>query len=402
MMNKRICLFIVLLLLFIPSYNVKAKSIQDFKNELASLEKKYKEATDKKNLTSSEIKALTDEINTITASINSIKADIRKAESDIIDSQNEIEEKKNETDELLKFLQVTSGENVYLEYIFEAESYTDFIYRYSVVSQLTEHNETLMRELETLVTELETKKEEFSKKQKELENSSSTLNSKIATLRINLEGYKEEGTTIEEDIADMKKQIKKYQDMGCSNNEDVVACTTRINNANKGGTVSINAKGWSYPLAWGCVTSEYTGYAIRDDWSGGGSHHGIDLDCVSEGTKVYAAANGVVARIVYRSSCGGNMVWVYHNVNGTPYTSVYMHLLTISVSENQVVTPQTVIGGVGGGSTASYDNCTGGAHLHFGIAYGHNAFSFNGHSFNPRNIINFPALYYNGGGYFSR
>ena len=89
-------------------------------------------------------------------------------------------------------------------------------------------------------------------------------------------------------------------------------------------------------------------------------------------------------------------------VNGIPYTTVYLHLLRISVSVDQVVTPQTKIGEVGGYSTQSYDNCTTGAHLHFGMAYGHNAYNFNANSFNPRNIINFPALYYSGGGYFSR
>lgn len=174
-----------------------------------------------------------------------------------------------------------------------------------------------------------------------------------------------------------------------------------VENINSG-NVTITATDWSYPLNWGCVTSEYTGYNIREDWSGGGGHHGIDLDCVSEGTTAYPAANGVVARIVNYSSCGGNQVWVYHNVNGIPYTTVYLHLLRISVSVDQVVTPQTKIGEVGGYSTQSYDNCTTGAHLHFGMAYGHNAYNFNANSFNPRNIINFPALYYSGGGYFSR
>ena len=79
-----------------------------------------------------------------------------------------------------------------------------------------------------------------------------------------------------------------------------------------------------------------------------------------------------------------------------------MHLLSISVSEGQSVTPATKVGEVGGGSTASYDGCTGGTHLHFGLAYGHNAYSFNANSFNPRNVFNFPALIYNGGGYFKR
>lgn len=395
-MNKKI-LFLILTLMFIimPFRVVEAKTLGDLKNELKALEKKQAEAENKKNLTESEINSLTNEINKITANIEKIKEDIKTTEADIIESENEIEEKREETDELLKFLQVSSGENVYLEYIFEADSYTDFIYRYSVVSQLTEYNNNLMEELETLVTELEAKKVEFNNKKSNLEKESGQLTSKIAVLRVNLEGYKEEGTTIEEDIKDMKEQIEGLEDKGCKDNENITTCGRS--------TGMINARGWSYPLSWGCVTSEYVGYGERLDWSGSVSgHHGIDLDCVGEGTTVYAAASGMVARVVYYSSCGGNMVWVYHNVNGVPYTTVYMHLLSISVSEGQTVTPDTKIGGVGGGSTMSYDSCTGGTHLHFGIAYGHNAYGFNSYSFNPRNIYSFPALVYSGGGYFSR
>lgn len=398
-------LLFMIVLFLVPCVNVNAKTLGQMRSELKKLQSQKAEADSKKNLTDSQISALTDEINTITSNISQTKNDIKSTEDDIIKNQNEIEAKEEETNELLKFLQVSSGENVYLEYIFEADSYTDFIYRYSVVSQLTEHNNELMQELSVLVDNLETKKKELAGKQSKLESESSDLNSKMAVLKVNLQNYKEEGTTLEEDINDMKKKIKEYDDLGCRDNEDVTSCIARINSSkgSGGGTTVINATGWSYPLTWGCVTSEYVGYGNRTDWSGSVSgHHGIDLDCVSEGTKVYAAATGVVARIVRYSSCGGNMVWVYHNINGVPYTTVYMHLLSISAYENQIVTPSTVIGAVGGGSTASYDNCTGGSHLHFGMAYGHNAYNFNANSLNPRNIINFPALYYNGGGYFSR
>lgn len=392
-MSKKAIILIGVILLIFPFTTANAKTLGDLKNELASLEKKYAEAQNKKNLTDAEITSLTDEINTVASNINQIKADIKTTEDDITKSQNEIEEKKEETDELLKFLQISSGENVYLEYIFKADSYTDFIYRYSVVSQLTEYNNNLMKELTELVAKLEEEKKELATKRSNLESKSSELNSKIMVLRGNLATYKEEGATIEDDIKDMKASIKKYEDKGCKNNENIATC---------GNSGMINASGWYYPLSWGCVTSEYTGFNIRPDWSGGGGHHAIDLDCVSEGTNVYAAANGVVARIVRYSSCGGNMVWIYHNVNGVPYTTVYMHLLKIYATEDQVVTPSTVIGAVGGGSTASYDNCTGGTHLHFGIAHGHNAYNFNNNSFNPRNIYKFPALIYSGGGYFSR
>lgn len=396
MMNKKIVFFIIALMcLVIPFTEVDAKTLGDLKRELAELERKQAEAESKKNLTEEEIKKVSNEINTISSNIENIKEDIKNTETEIIESENEIEAKKEETNELLKFLQVSSGENVYLEYIFEADSYTDFIYRYSVVSQLTEYNNNLMEELKTLVNELETKKQEFNEKKIRLEKQSGELTSKVAVLRLNLEDYKEEGTTIEEDIKDMKDKIKDYEDIDCKDNEDITTCGRS--------TGMVNAKGWSYPLAWGCVTSEYVGFGQRLDWSGPASgHHGIDLDCVEEGTTVYAAAAGVVARIVERSSCGGNMVWVYHNVNGRQYTTVYMHLLYISVKTGQTVSPQTKIGGLGGGSTKSYDRCTGGKHLHFGMAYGHNAYSFNNYSFNPRNIYSFPGIIYSSGKYFSR
>ena len=38
-------------------------------------------------------------------------------------------------------------------------------------------------------------------------------------------------------------------------------------------------------------------------------HWGIDLDA-AEGTPVYATAAGVVSGVVYRNSCGGNMVFL--------------------------------------------------------------------------------------------
>ena len=85
-----------------------------------------------------------------------------------------------------------------------------------------------------------------------------------------------------------------------------------------------------------------------------------------------------------------------------------MHLLNITkgLYVGQIVTTKTVIGGVGGWSTwtqnGGYDRCTGGTHLHFGMAEGHNAFNFNPYAFNPREIFAFPKLIYSGGGYFYR
>lgn len=396
-MNKvrYVGIMFLLLILLIPS-RTEAQTLQDLYDQLADLQAKYNNNSNNRNLTENQIKQLNGEISNITVTIENTRKEIKQAEIDIENSKTEIANKKVETDGLIQFLQVSNGGNIYLEYLFDAENYTDFIYRYEVVKQLTNYNSDLIDELEALIINLQKKEKELKEKNIKLDNDRKELTKKVNTLSYNLANIKSEGVDIEEDIKNLKQVIKSYEDMGCSRYQDVTTCAG-----------SINAFGWKYPMTRGCVTSEYTGWNQRLDWSGGGGHHAIDLDCVGEGTNVYAAANGTIARIAFYG-CGGNAVYITHNVNGKKYTTVYMHLLHVAqgMYVGKVVTDQTVIGYVGGWSTSTanggYDSCTTGAHLHFGIAEGHNAWDFNSYSINPREIFSFPSLIYNGGGYFYR
>ena len=399
---KKVLIIFSLLLFSIP-FVVKAETLQDMNNKLAKLQAEYNQNKNNKNLTQAEINKANTEIANINASIEKTREEIKQAEKDIETSKDKIEQKKEETDGMLQFLQVSNGGNIYLEYLFDAESYTDFIYRYEVVKQLTNYNSDLIDELEALILDLQKKEKELAEKNVKLEQDRKTLSSKVKTLQYSLASFESEGVEIEKDIADLKKQIKVYEDLGCSRNQDVEVCLQQVTAAK-----AINASGWKYPLNKGCVTSEYTGFGLRSDWSGGGGHHAIDLDCVSEGVPVYAAADGIVERVTTFTSCGGNTVYIYHTVNGKKYTTVYMHLLYFAsgLKSNQVVTDNTVIGYVGGWSTSSEhggsDRCTSGTHLHFGIAEGWHAYDFNYYSINPRELFAFPSLVYNGGGYFYR
>ncbi len=392
MKNKTILFFLLIFMIF--PYNVYARTLQDLYDELASLQSELASNKNSRSLTQGEVNNLQEEILNINRTIERQKEEIAQAEEDIEKSEESIIEKGKETDELLRFLQVTTGENKYLEYLFEADSYTDFIYRYEVVKQLSNYNSTLIKELEQLIIDLENKQVELEEKNKQLEVDRKNLNSKLNTLRYNLASFDKEGASLEDDIANMKKQIKAYEDMGCKKDQDLDKCTA-----------TINAYGWKLPVSKGCVSSNY---GWRSFWLNGrvvtDFHYGMDLSCMSEGSPVYAAADGVVFSIVNRSSCGGNMVYIRHTVNGKKYTTVYMHLLRFGdgIKLNAVVTDSTVIGYVGGGSTRSYDGCTSGTHLHFGMASGWPNYGFSSYTFDPRKIFAFPAEIGAGGGYFYR
>lgn len=391
---KRKLVFLTTLVIMIFPFNVYAKTLQDLYNELASLQSELASNKNSRALTENEVNKLQEEILNINRTIEKQKEEIEEAEEDIHESEDSIIEKGKETDELLKFLQVTTGENKYLEYLFEADSYTDFIYRYEVVKQLSNYNSTLIKELETLIKELEQKQIDLEKKNEQLDIDRKNLNTKLNTLRYNLASFDKEGASLEDDIANMNKQIKAYEDMGCKKDQDLDKCTA-----------TINAFGWKFPVAKGCVTSNF---GWRTFWLNGRTvtdyHYGMDLSCMSEGSPVYAAADGIIYSIINRSNCGGNMVYIRHMVNGKKYTTVYMHLLSFgdAVRLNGVVTDSTVIGYVGGWSTRSYDGCTSGTHLHFGIASGWPDYGFSSYAFDPRKIFAFPQEIGSGGGYFYR
>lgn len=124
----------------------------------------------------------------------------------------------------------------------------------------------------------------------------------------------------------------------------------------------------------------------------------------SGNVNVYASGSGIVSGITWKSRCGGNMVFIHHKTKtGATYTTIYMHLYQVYVSVNQVVTPSTVIGLMGGNPRnpnapgyTPWDSCTTGAHSHFQVATGLYGVDYSSwstlraRSFNARNFINLP------------
>lgn len=416
---KKFILFLLIFVLIFPSF-VSAQTLNGMYSELKKLQSEQSKVLNGKKMTEDEIKKLKTEISGIEANIAEMEVQIKKTEEDIVQNMNDIDLKKLETNQMLLYLQLKNArESSMLEYVFAASDYTDFIYRYSVVTQMSNYNTDLVNELKSLVDELNVKKEELTKQEMELSNQKQQQSVKLATLNANMKELTEEGTSIDDDIKSLKLDISKYEKMGCSKNEDTGACVLRIaeeqrkreeakrkaeeaarrasqssgNSSSSGGSSApVSSSGWVLPVSSAYVTSQFQ--IVRTDCygCGGSSHRGIDLG-VGEGTPVYAAANGTVAYVVTSGtslSCGGIKVYLYHVVDGRLYTTVYMHLLRASVSYGQSVTTNTVIGYSGGRSTATsyggYDYCTTGAHLHFGVASGNSVSSFNSYAFNPRNL----------------
>ena len=402
-MKKKFSILLVILLLvaFVTGpINVNAKAAEtlaDLRKELTALQKQKKDYDSQKKNTQAEINNKTSAVAQANKDIEQAENDIEASKIKITESQAEIKKISAETEELLRFMQIMNGENAYLEYVTGASSITEMIMRLEAIDQITTYNRESLDKLKELIKQNEQLQVDLAAKQVELEAKIVEYENKINSLGKDLSELAEVTEDIDDQIKNQKALIQSYEDMGCKENQKLSECVNIAKNA-----------GWLKPLKKGRVTSLW-GYRLHPTKGYYKFHNGIDLG-ISEGTKIYAAAAGTVAAITKKASCGGNKVYVHSYVNGKAYTHYYFHLLKINVSVGDKVTTDTIIGTVGGYSTSDdrggYDECTTGAHLHFGIAKGFylggGAEGYSSYSKFTSNSINPPGFPGKGVWFYSR
>lgn len=365
-------IFSVLFSYFVNPAPVIAKPFEqqtlgDLQNELASLKRKKAENEAQKEETKKQIQAKKNAIAQAEKDIDQAEKDIEEAEEKIVASNKRIEGLKEQTEKIMKALQQLQNKNVYVEYVSDASSITDLVMRLAAIEQITSSNQKNLDDLKALIRQNEQLKVDLAEKQKYLEKKIPEYQSAIESLYGNLESYDKFELDIDTQIKTAEENVKDYEQRSIKKygtiRKDVLLLDL------------MDSSSWLKPLNKGTVTS-LQGYRTHPVTGAKYSFHsGIDIGGNAEGTPVYAAAGGKVSGIIYRYKCGGNMVYVDVVIDGKPYTTFYYHLLTINVKVGQTVNHQTVIGTVGGGSTSTsrggYDQCTTGAHLHFGVMNGY-------------------------------
>ena len=355
-------------------------SLKDLKDKLEKDKQKVNAVAAKQKQVQANIKKIEKELDDVADEIDQCEANIKTSKEKVVSLETDIKNKQAEIDNLLNFLEISDGENVYMEYIFKSKSFTDFIYRSAVIEQLTKYNDELIDEMYNLIDENKKEQEKLAKEIDQSEEAITKLNKVLAKYNLSMEDLVDDHKDAKADYEASKKEVEAYEKLykqhGCSESTAILDC------------IDIPyADGFVRPTTKGVITSEY-GLRYHPTLHYYRMHNGIDIG-VPTNTPVYASAAGIVSKITKvanpnkrNSSCGGNVVYVKHRVNGKEYTTAYMHLHSISVKLNDFVTIGTVVGKSGGGE--SYDYCTTGPHLHFGIMKG-------GSYVNPRNYVSFPA-----------
>ncbi|MFF2752207.1 murein hydrolase activator EnvC family protein [Psychrobacillus sp. NPDC058041] len=389
-----------------------ANSLSDLKNEKKQLEQKKDSIHSNIKETESKIDQNGSKIDQINAQIQALDTEILKTEDNISKVLNEIklttdqieklhvsiaelERKIEERDELLKerirAVQVSGGSVSYLDVLLGANSFIDFIDRFSAVSTLMEADRTILKEQADDKKQLEEQKLSLEKKLNDQEE----RKSKLGNLKASLDKQKKsKGTLIDQLEAEQAKLHTQKQELE-TEYDDILELSEDVQNkiiaeqkriaeiarkaaeekkrkaeeerkrqqAASGSSVAVpdvSPGAWTKP-ANGRLTSGYGG-RVHPIYGSEKFHYGVDF-ANSIGTPVISAADGVVS---YASplSTYGNVIMVTHSIDGQIFTSLYAHLSSIKVSVGQVVSKGQIIGAIGttGNST--------GPHLHFEIHIG--------------------------------
>ncbi len=338
------------------------QNLQGLKNKANAQDQKTAKTKNEISVAKSNIFSSQEEIKKNEKIISDAKIEIAKLNIEIAQLQEEL---KNQ----LNFEQATKGENIYLEFIFNSESYADLVYRYAIAEQIASHrNEKINNWNEKIDYNTQLQKE-LAEREIELAKKIAQLEKEVVYLGKAYDNDSDVLMSIKDEIKSTQEYINYLVEIGCGENESISTC--------------LNVNGDIYfrkPMTKGTITS-YFGYRTHPTTGEKYSYHNaIDIGGSQEGTNIYSSANGVVAKVITASmsdpKCGGRQVYVYHNIAGKLYTTAYYHLLAIKVKVGDVVTSNTVVGTLGGGKSTPWDYdaygrpCSTGPHLHFVVAEG--------------------------------
>lgn len=374
---KKVRVLIILFVMFmVVPCTVNAETIADYRARIKAIEKEKAEKEKQSAEVQGRIDAANKRINEISVQIVQGRKEQENTQKEIERLDNEISIKDEEIKDLVAFYQISSSDNFYLKYIFGADSFEDFIYRFSVAEQLTDANDKLVDEMNALIKENEIKVKELKAQEVKLNALDNEIKAELEKLGDKKRELTENTLSADEEIATIEKQIAFFKKEGCKEDQDVNTC-------------SLNAPsvhGFVLPTATGVVDndglSEY-GYRWHPIWHDYRFHSGMDITA-NYGVVVNAAA---VGKVVYAGSLWGfgNTIMIVHSISGqkySQYTSLYGHLSRIEVDEGQIVQMGQEIGRVGSTGDST------GPHLHFQIMGGRGYDSST--TVNPRNFVNFP------------
>ena len=340
------------------------------------------------------IRTLNGKINETNSNIDQVRAKINQTTKEIKDlraSIADLEKKIEERDEVLRervlAMQVQGGEVNYIDVLLGANSFADFIDRFSAVNTLMDADRKILQQqaddkeqlekekalVEKKLAEQEASKEKLEGLKASLVSQKQELNKLIDELEAEQDKLLKEKKSLEDEFHDAHEvgkeltakiaaEQKRAAEAARKAEEErkrkaaAAAAASSSSSGGGGGAAPVVSSGtWTKPAS-GTYTSAF-GWRTHPIYGTKRQHRGADI-ANSTGTPIYAAGNGIISHAGPMGTYG-NVIMITHSVDGQIFTTVYAHLSSIKVSSGQSVAKGQHIGGIGSTGAST------GPHLHF-------------------------------------
>ena len=359
MMKKRSLFYLICFVALLKITDVKAITLKQYEDKVTKYQNEVNAAKAAIKKTEGQIANTKSEIKSINNQVRKLDEEIVNMREEVAKGKEEIKEKSLQVKQFFTYLQMANGENAYLEYAFGADNVTDFIYRMSIVEQMTEYNNGVISDLEEMIERNAKREEEIHKKEKELASNKEALGNKVVSLGEEKASLEEGGMTSAQELKNYQELVAFYKKQGCKSS-DVIGVDCAVT-----GSAGIFRR----PVTVGYITSEFGGR-----W--GSFHRGLDITSPNKKKeKVYPVANGTVIAKYYDTN-GALVVMMEHYYSKTNkwYTSDYCHLSSYApnIKVGTYLTSEQYLGYMGNSGYVipkpTKSNPDAGTHLHLEIA----------------------------------
>lgn len=385
------------------------KSLEQKTNEIQTNQNRQQKIISQLEQLGAEINETNHKIAVVELDIEIANEEISILEAEIAELKEKIEQRNELLRERARAIQ-SSGTVSYLDVLLGANSFVDFIDRFSAVSTLMDADRQIMREQKEDQEKLEVQKLELVKKKENLEANKAKLKSLMASLNqqkkekkklvaelekeeAKLQSEKTELKAEYDDKVELSKELEekflkeqrrlaevarqKALEAAAAKKKKQNSSSSSNSSVSSGNLPVVSAGNWTRPAA-GRFTS---GFGRRDIGPIGSKNHlGIDI-ANSIGTPVVAAADGVVSYVGSMNGYG-NVVMVTHSIEGQLFTTTYAHLSGFNTSVGASVSKGQQIARLGNSGNST------GPHVHFEIHVG----EWNGSRSNAVNPLNYISL----------